>query len=103
MPLIKKYLRVIVNIYYNMQSDTQMTLDNLVVTASSSGKVETKLINYDNFEMIKELDLGGVKARLFKGEDGKQLVDIRQYFKERPTKKGVRIPLELYNVIKDKF
>jgi len=57
---------------------------------------------FANHSLIKELDLGTVKARLFE-KDGKEFVDIRQFYKEKPTKKGVVIPIILYQLLKEKF
>lgn len=54
-------------------------------------------------EEIKKIALDkGMFVRLLK-IDGKEYVDLRRYYKNYPTKKGVRIPYSTFKVIMDIF
>ena len=78
-----------------MNQDRNMNFENKKVYKKPE-------INWDDLQLVKELDLGDLKIRLHQIGD-KFTVDIRHYYKEKPTKKGVRMPLEIFNLIKDKF
>lgn len=54
-------------------------------------------------EEIKKVALDkGMYVRLLK-VDGKEYVDLRRYYKNYPTKKGVRLPYSTFKVIMDIF
>lgn len=54
------------------------------------------------YELKKEIDLDKIKVRIF-GKNQTDYIDIRHYFKDRPTKRGIRLPLDIWGLIVEKL
>lgn len=65
---------------------------------------KTKIFRDENagYELKKEIDLDRIKVRIF-GKNNTEYIDIRHYFKERPTKRGIRLPLDIWGLIVEKL
>jgi hypothetical protein len=70
---------------------TQQTLDNML------GKKRKEYELKDNIISVINLD-GGVKIEVLENERGK-FVDLRKYFNDNPTKKGIRLTTEKFKQI----
>lgn len=61
-------------------------------------KVEKSEYKYNDKILIEQEFSKFVKFRVLSNEKG-TFVDIRRYFKETPTKKGIRIPAEEFDTM----
>jgi hypothetical protein len=70
---------------------------------NNSNNEKTKYIYSLPEEELKKIALDkGMFVRLLK-IDGKEYVDLRRYYKNYPTKKGIRLPYSTFKVIMDIF
>ena len=78
-------------------------MNNSITSTPLQKPIAKTLVYKDTEEELKRIEIDkNIYLRLLK-IGGEEMVDIRRFYREFPTKKGIRITLETINNIKNLF
>ena len=78
-------------------------MNNSITSTPLQKPIAKTLVYKDTEEELKRIEIDkNIYLRLLK-IGGEEMVDIRRFYREFPTKKGIRITLETFNNIKNLF
>jgi hypothetical protein len=78
-------------------------MNNSIISIPLPKPMAKTLVYKDTEEELKRIEIDkNIYLRLLK-IGGEEMVDIRRFYREFPTKKGIRMSLETFNNIKNLF